>query len=76
MRYFFVSYTASNKLTVAVGNLYFGSNMFPSNEFLRATAFDKSGKAFDQITITGLFEFKNQEDYESFIKETEFHWIK
>ncbi len=67
MRYFFISYEAKNNTKIATGNLTLDCNIFPSNSILRQEASKKSGFPIPEIIITGLFEFANQQDFESFV---------
>lgn len=70
MRYFFASYSASTtNVKNTTGNLVFGSAAFPSNELLRQEASKKSNHSVPEIVITNLFEFRDREDYECFIRK-------
>jgi hypothetical protein len=72
MRYFLFSYTFSAIAKAGHGNLFFTSDVFPSNDMLTVEAEKIVSKTVDDITsivITGWNEFKSKEDFNSFVGE-------
>ena len=70
MRYFFFSYQWSQVDRFGFGNLFFSSERFPSNSFVKESARDymKTVDAeYGEIVITNWQEFKSEDDYKSYV---------
>lgn len=73
MRYFLVTYESGTEdgKSETRGNLWFNSERFPSNEFMKKVAGDHMQDHFRPVVITNIFEFKNKTDFEDFRKTEE-----
>ncbi len=66
-RYFLIKYSAKIKDgNVSTGNLWFNSDEFPTNTWIKEQANTKGD--FESIVVENIFEFKSKEDFNSFNK--------
>ena len=65
-RYFFFSYSCRNKTKEAVGNLWLSCDVLPHNELIRGKIAERSWFDPHDCVVTGIFEFKSKEDFDSF----------
>lgn len=62
----FFSYSCRSEGREAQGNIWLDCNKFPPNAIIRKEAAKKSGFAEGEIVVTGMFEFKDEDDFHSF----------
>jgi hypothetical protein len=70
MRYFLAVYHAGSDEQSFTGNLWFTSESFPNNRFIKEYAAKEVNASPNNVVVTNIIEFKNEQDFLDFTNES------